>query len=158
MPTKKNKLRLIGRREFVNFPLLDIYNVEAKIDTGAYTSSIHCEDIFVHTKDDKPVLSFKIVLNDQHDGKVQEFEEFSKKKIKNSFGEMEERYIIKTLIVIGKKKIRSTLSLSNRDTMRYPVLIGRKLVKGKFLIDANQIHTGGKKIKEELIKLTQIKK
>ena len=56
---------------------------------------------------------------------------------------MEERFVIKTLIRLGKKKIWSTISLSNRDNMRYPVLIGRRLLKGKFLIDVNKIHTGG---------------
>jgi hypothetical protein len=56
---------------------------------------------------------------------------------------MEERYVIKTLIKVGRKKIMSTISLSNRDNLRYPVLIGRRLLKGKFLIDVNQIHTGG---------------
>lgn len=59
---------------------------------------------------------------------------------------MEERYIVKTLMVIGKKKIRATVSLTNRGTMRYPVLIGRKPLKGKFLIDVNKLHTGGIKL------------
>ncbi|MBA3679873.1 MAG: ATP-dependent zinc protease [Bacteroidetes bacterium] len=155
MQVKKHKLRLIGRREFVDFPLLGVFNIEAKIDTGAYTSSIHCEEIFTKIENEKTVLYFTVV-NDGH--KMQRFEDFSQKKIKNSFGEMEERYIIKTVVKIGKKKIASTVSLSDRGNMRYPVLIGRRLVKGKFIIDANQIHTGGKKIKEVFIKLTQTNK
>lgn len=154
MQIKKHKLRLIGRREFVDFPLLGVFNIEAKIDTGAYTSSIHCEEIFTKTENEKQVLYFTLV-NDDH--KMQRFDDFTQKKIKNSFGEMEERYIIKTLIKIGRKKIISTVSLSDRGNMRYPVLIGRKLVKGKFIIDANQIHIGGIKIKEGFIKYTQTK-
>ena len=59
---------------------------------------------------------------------------------------MEERYIIKTIIKLGKKSIRTTLSLSDRENMRYPVLIGRRLLKGKFIVDANKIHTGGLRI------------
>jgi hypothetical protein len=50
MLTKKNSLKLIGRREFVDFPLLGVYHVEAKIDTGAYTSSIHCSEIYIKTE------------------------------------------------------------------------------------------------------------
>jgi len=61
---------------------------------------------------------------------------------------MEERYVIQTQIKIGRKKIRSTISLSNRDNMRYPVLIGRRLLKAKFLIDVNQIHTNGIRLKK----------
>ena len=71
------------------------------------------------------------------------FEAYSQKKIKNSFGEIEERYIIKTLISIGGKKINTTISLSDRESMRYPVLIGRRLLKGRFLVDVNQIYTNG---------------
>jgi hypothetical protein len=136
----KNKMKLIGRREYVDFPSLGILNMEAKVDTGAYTSSLHCENIVINYENSKPILYFTI---DQSVEKKYRFEEFGQKTIKNSFGEMEERYVIKTTVHIGKKKILSTISLSNRDNMRYPVLIGRRLLKGKFLIDVNQIHTGG---------------
>lgn len=152
MLTKKNSLKLIGRREFVDFPLLGVYRVEAKIDTGAYTSAIHCKNISVINENDKQVLCFDLALDNKQTQQSLRFEEFTQKKIKNSFGEMEERYIIKTLIAIGGKKIMSTVSLSDRESMRYPVLIGRKLVKGKFIIDVHQIHTGGIKINEQIIK------
>ncbi len=137
---KKSRIKLIGRREFVDFPVLGIFKMEAKIDTGAYTSSIHCENITINYENSKPILYFTIQLGEI---KTFRFEEYTQKKIKNSFGEMEERYVIKTLITVGKKRIRSTISMSNRDNMRYPVLIGRRLLKAKFLIDVNQIHTNG---------------
>ena len=140
MPLKKHKIKLIGRREFVDFPVLGITGMEAKIDTGAYTSSIHCENITVNYENSKPILYFTI---QQTDPKTLRFEDFTSKKIKNSFGIMEERYVIKTLVRIGGKKIWLTISLADRDAMRYPVLIGRRLLKGKFLIDANRLHTGG---------------
>ncbi len=140
-------MRLIGRREYVDFPLLELSNVEAKIDTGAYTSSIHCENISVKQISGKAVLYFTIALNtDSGLKKEYTFYEFTTKKIKNSFGEMEERYLIRTLLKIGKKNIHVSLSLSNRDSMRYTVLIGRKPLKGKFLIDVKQLHVGGQKI------------
>lgn len=133
-------MKVIGRREMVDFPLLSISKMEAKMDTGAYTSSLHCENILINYENSKPILYFTIK---QTESKTYRFEEYGQKKIKNSFGEMEERYVIKTIICIGKKRIHSTISLSNRDNMRYPVLIGRRLLKRKFLIDVNQIHTGG---------------
>jgi len=134
-------IKLIGRREYVNFPLLNITKVEAKIDTGAYTCAIHCKNIIYHQSENKPYLLVQFLDNTVH-----QIHEFTKKKIKNSFGEMEERYIIKTLIVIGRKKINTTISLSDRGNMRYPVLIGRKLLKGKFIVDVNQIYTNGIRI------------
>lgn len=144
---KKHRIKIIGRREFTNFPVLGIPTVEAKVDTGAYTSSLHVETITINYENSKPILYFTIGLENPV---VLRFEEFAQKKIKNSFGEMEERYVIRTLIKIGRKQIWSTISLSNRDNMRYPVLIGRRLLKGKFLIDVNQIHTGGISLKKAI--------
>lgn len=148
MKKSKNRIRLIGRREFVDFPELKLFSVEAKIDTGAYTSSVHCSDIEIRTVEGKPVLCFKLLdtSHPEFSKHICQFSDFFKKKIKNSFGEMEERYIIKTIIKLGKKNIRTTLSLSDRENMRYPVLIGRRLLKGKFIVDANKIHTGGLRI------------
>jgi hypothetical protein len=136
--TTKPKIKLIGRREFVSFPLLNISKVEAKIDTGAYTCAIHCKNILLKNHNNTQVLTFQLL-----DDTIYSFNEFTRKKIKNSFGEMEERYIIKTQIIIGRKKIKTTISLSDRENMRYPVLIGRRLLKGKFIIDVNLIYTNG---------------
>ena len=132
------KIKLIGRRELVSFPLLNINKAEAKIDTGAYTCAIHCKNIVLKTNTDLPLLTFQLL-----DDRIYSFDQFTKKNIKNSFGEMEERYIIKTVIVIGKKKIKSTISLSDRENMRYPVLIGRRLLKGKFIVDVRKVYTNG---------------
>ena len=138
MLDNKPKIKLIGRRELVNFPLLNLLHIEAKIDTGAYTSAIHCKKIVQKTENNKLILCFQSLDDVEHC-----FETYSRKKIKNSFGEIEERYIIKTLIVIGGKKIKTTISLSDRESMRYPVLIGRRLLKGRFIVDVNQIYTNG---------------
>ena len=136
----KHKVKVIGRREFISFPDLGISNVEAKIDTGAYTSSLHCENIEIITENNHHVLYVKLNLNGEKEFR---FENFIQKKIKNSFGEMEERFVIRTHISLAKKRILASISLSNRDNMRYPVLIGRRMLKGKFIIDVNRIHTGG---------------
>ncbi len=140
MSKSQNKIRLIGRREYVDFPELKLFSVEAKIDTGAYTSSLHCKNIRLENKS----LVFET------DAGKHEFSDFFRKKIKNSFGEMEERYIIKTSVKLGKKTIRTTISLSDRENMRYPVLIGRRMLKGKFLIDVNKIHIGGIRINKTI--------
>lgn len=143
---RKHRIRLIGRREFVNIPALGITGIEAKIDTGAYTSSLHCEKINVENEDGREVLYFTIEPGENV--RVFRFENFSRKKIKNSFGEMEERYVIRTGVNIGRKSIVSVISLSNRDNMRYPLLLGRRLLKKKFLIDVSRTHTGGISIKK----------
>lgn len=144
MRTNKT-LKLIGRREYVDFPELNIFRIEAKIDTGAYTSALHCKDINIKQVNGKELLCFKLLDEKHPEYNEQEhcFEDFIQKNIKSSSGEKELRYVIKTLIILGRKRIRTTVSLADRANMRYPVLIGRKMIKNKFIIDVAQIHTGG---------------
>ena len=156
MSAPGNKIRLIGRMEFIDFPELNLLGLEAKMDTGAYTSAIHCSRIYVHSKDNKETLCFKIpnTTSSEQSTTLYEMEKFSRKIIKNSFGEVEERYIIKTKIRLGKKTVLSTISLSDRESMRFPVLIGRRFLKGNFIVDVNREKTGGllfKKIIKEYI-------
>lgn len=127
--TKHTKPKqIIGRKELVDFPELGIKGIAAKIDTGAYSSTLHCHEITIKGG----ALCFKV----QKD-KEQCFREFTEKKIKNSFGEVEKRYMIKTRIKIAGRVIKSIISLTDRGTMRYPVLIGRKLLKNKFVVDVS---------------------
>lgn len=141
-------IRVIGRREFVDLPLLNILNTEAKIDTGAFSSAIHCEDIKVIKENGKEFLTFTLPAEfyPQNTTQFHKTDTFSKKKIKNSFGEAEERYVIRTQIRMGRKLINADFSLSDRKSMRYPILIGRRAIKGKFIIDVKQIHLNGKKL------------
>ena len=142
---KRSNLKLIGRREYVDFPELNLFGLEGKIDTGAYTSALHCHDIEVRNISGKQTLCFFLLdpLHPEYNEQEHRFTEFSQKTIKSSLGDVEERYIIKTLIILGGKKIRTAISLTHRGGMRYPVLIGRKMIKNKFIIDVKQIHTKG---------------
>jgi len=127
--------QIIGRKELVDFPELGITGIYAKIDTGAYSNTLHCHDIHVQGE----MLCFK-VLDPTHpvfSRKEHSFSEFSQKKIKNSFGEVEKRYMIKTKIKIAGRVIKSIISLTDRATMRYPVLIGRRLLRNKFVVDVS---------------------
>lgn len=129
---------VIGRTEMVDFPRLNLYNIPAKIDTGAYSSSLHCHNIY--ELDD--VLYFQLADPSEPTKKLkpQRFELYSQKSIKNSFGEMELRYTIKTTVRLGKKQVNTSINLSNRGLMKYPVLIGRKLLKGNFLVDVDLVN------------------
>lgn len=139
--TERNKI-IIGRREKVDFPELGLFDIEAKIDTGAYTTALHCHDIQVVNRDGRDVLCFKLLdpTHPEYNEKQQCFTSFSTKDIKNSFGEKESRYVIKTLVRIGRKRIRTVISLTDRGNMRYPVLIGRKMLRGKFMVDVSALY------------------
>jgi hypothetical protein len=133
----KEKLT-IGRREVIDFPELGLYGITAKVDTGAYTTALHCHDI----REDNGVLYFKLLdpTHPDYNQQEQKFSEYFQKEIKNSFGEVEKRYIIKTIVKIGSKRIKSVISLTDRGTMRYPVLIGRKLLKSRFIVDVSLLN------------------
>ena len=120
--------QIIGRRELVDFPELGVIGIEAKIDTGAYSNTLHCSEMEVRERK----LFFKVLNEKEHC-----FENFSQKKIKNSFGEAEKRYVIKTKIRIAGRTIKSIISLTDRGNMRYAVLIGRRLLKNKFVVDVS---------------------
>jgi hypothetical protein len=141
------ELQTIGRRERVSFPELGLKNVEAKIDTGAYTAALHCSKIWTEEVENIPTLFFKL-LDESHPNynqKVFHFSVFGKRKIKNSSGVFESRFTIKTAIRIGRKKIQASISLTDRGGMKYPVLIGRKLLNKRFVVDVSKLNLLEKK-------------
>lgn len=148
MPEKKPK-KTIGRRELVDFPDLGLTGIQAKIDTGAYTTALHCHNIHVREENGQRVLCFHLLdpAHPEYNGQEKCFAEFSEKQIKNSFGEVEHRYIIKTRVRIARKLIKSVISLTDRGNMRYPVLIGRKLLKNRFTVDVAELNLWEKKKK-----------
>ncbi|MDQ3110789.1 MAG: RimK/LysX family protein [Bacteroidota bacterium] len=135
---KKPPVEIIGRREIVNFPDLGLFGLVAKIDTGANTTALHCHDVRV----ENGVLFFKLLdeSHPEYDDREHRFEQFEEKLIRNSFGQSELRYVVRTTIVLGNRKIRSIISLSDRAQMRYPVLIGRRLLKNRFNVDVSLLN------------------
>jgi len=131
---------VLGRVEKVNFPNLQLFDIDAKIDTGAYTTALHCHDIIERIENNKKKLFFKLLDPSHPDYNEREivFNEYEKKKIKNSFGDFEERFVIKTTIEIKNRKIKTLMSLTDRGSMKYPVLIGRRLLRSKFIVDVSK--------------------
>ena len=130
-------LRLIGRRDRIDLPGLGYWNIKAKVDTGAYGSAIHCSHMKVVQRDGKPCLSF-MLLDPEHPEfreEVHYASHFHEKVVKNSSGEGEQRYIIKTEVVLFGKSIPTEFSLTDRSDMKYPVLLGRKFLRRRFIVD-----------------------
>ncbi len=61
MKNKIHKLVVIGRQEHISFPELNLFEIDAKIDTGAYSTTIHCHDVEVKNINGKKVLCFKLL-------------------------------------------------------------------------------------------------
>lgn len=129
-------MQILGRSDRVDFPKLGLENIHAKVDTGAYTCSLHCSSAQVV----KGKLEF-VLLDEEHPeftGMKFTFKKFTQREVKNSFGEAEMRFIIKTTIKIFDRRIRAEFSLSDREKLRFPVLLGRKILRNRFLIDVTQ--------------------
>lgn len=130
----------IGRRDFINLPQFELTNIVAKVDTGAYGCSLHCHKIEVENVNGEKILKFKL-LDPQHpeyEDKYYYTTNFTDKQVKNSGGQVEHRYAIKTKVHIFHKTYIVEFSLANRKKMKYPILIGRKFLSKKFIVDVSR--------------------
>jgi hypothetical protein len=144
---------IIGRKDVADFESLDLYGIEVKVDTGAYTSSFHCHRIKRFKEGDENWVNCNF-LDPQHP-KYHE-KEFSFKihkirKVKSSNGAVEERISIKTEIKLFNKKMPIELTLTERADMKHPVLLGRKFISKRFLVDTSvkNLSYTGKRIEVE---------
>lgn len=129
-------MNIMGRYDRVDLPELGLYDIHAKVDTGAYTCSLHCHKAEI--VDGKLVF---ILLDEEHPeftGMRFTSDKWEKRDIKNSFGEVERRYVIFTTIKIFSEDIVAEFSLSNRGSLKFPILIGRKILRDRFLIDVTK--------------------
>jgi hypothetical protein len=133
-----NSQKIIGRVERITFPELGIKNVHAKVDTGADLSSIWATGIH----EENGILTFKLFgkKSPHYTGKEIIFSQphYLLTRIANSFGHKELRYVVKLQINLGGRTIVGTFTLSDRSRKTYPVLIGRKLLNRKFLVDVSK--------------------
>ena len=128
---------IIGRSEVLTFVGTEAVNVPAKTDTGAYRSAVHATNIV----EENGVLSFDLLGGHPVCGAMTHrivAEEFQKVWIANSFGHREERYEVKLKVKVGPKVFHARFTLADRSKKIYPILLGRKLLNGRFLVDSQE--------------------
>ncbi|WP_420385060.1 ATP-dependent zinc protease [Roseivirga sp.] len=130
----------IGRADKIDLPDFQLFDIDAKVDSGAYTSAINCSRVKVKKVNGESVLSFYIPGNRIHEKKARKFSttNFVQKRIKSSNGEIEERYVVRTHVELFGHKILAEFSLSDRSKMKYPILLGRKLLRLGFVVDVRK--------------------
>jgi len=133
----KNKLAELGWREYVDLPDLEIVGVKAKIDTGAKTSCIHAFSVETFEKNNEVWVRFGVhpyqgdkVTEVWCESLVVDYRE-----VTDSGGHMEMRYVIASKLVIGQHEFEAELTLTNRDNMRFRMLLGRRAMKGRFTVN-----------------------
>jgi len=135
-----NYKTVIGRAENIDFIIGDSQydSLPAKVDTGAYSSSIWASDIKEHDGE----LTFKLLGkgHEAYTGEEIRVKKYQVVKIENSFGKSEQRYGVMLRVRFCGKRVTTFFTLADRSKKIYPVLIGRKLLKGRNLVDVSLGH------------------
>lgn len=133
----RNYKTIIGRAEPIDFidGSTEYGMVPAKIDSGAYSSSVWASDI--REEGEELVFTLFGKGHDAFTGQQIRTKKYQVVKIENSFGKSERRYGVMLRVRFCGKKVTSFFTLADRSKKIYPVLIGRKLLKNRFLVDVS---------------------
>ncbi len=139
-------LTTIGWREWGALPELNIPAIKAKVDTGAKTSALHAFNIKAFTRNNNDFVSFNMHPIQKNNTFILECEApiLDKRLVKDSGGHEELRYVIETSFVLGNKQMIIEMTLTNRDNMRFKMLLGRRAMKNKFCVDPAKSYLCGK--------------
>lgn len=136
MLAKKVDKKTIGRIEKVDFPYLGVMGIHARVDTGAQTSAIWVSKVL--EQDGRLGVVFFGEGSALYDGVMHYFDDFTLGMVASSNGQAEPRYKIRLSVRIGGKRIRARFTLADRSAQVYPVLIGRNILRGKFIVDVKE--------------------
>ena len=141
--------QIIGWREHVGLPELGITSLNVKIDTGARTSALHAHVVKVSEVDGVSMVEFDLLNVEDKVGSRHVFPIFDKRAVKNTSGVPEERYVIKTLMVLGRRRWPIEITLADRTEMTHDMILGRIAVRRRNLfIDAGRSYLAGDPVRK----------
>lgn len=150
---EKNQKLSIGWQEWVALPMLKIPAIKAKIDTGAKTSSLHAYNIRQFKEGNIDFVSFLVhPLQKNNSIRISCFAPiFDIRGVMSSNGHVEQRYVIKSLLCLGSNSWEIELTLSNRDPLRFRMLLGREALGSKVLIHPSKALCIARYTKDQLL-------
>lgn len=128
----------IGWCELVDLPDFGLTGLHAKIDSGARTSSLHAVRIRPFERDGEDWVAFTVPRSPEHAAKRVEAKVHDHRPIKSSNGKVQQRYVIETLITLGPLTWSGHITLANRQSMAFPMLIGRRALRRGFLVNSGK--------------------
>jgi ribosomal protein S6--L-glutamate ligase len=147
----QNKI-ILGCEEWCSFPELGIPTIKARVDSGAKTSALHAVNIAPFVKDERNWVRFDInpIQNNVKTIIHCEAPLVDKRVVKSSSGYREHRYVIQTSLDIGNSKWLIEMTLTNRDSMGFRMLLGREAMSGRVLVDPEQKYLLGQPTADSL--------
>jgi len=132
---------LIGRQEYLDFPEWDLHHLRVKIDTGACSSALDVAAYELKEGPDGQLIAYlRLALNRRHPGRLTEVKTPVVKMVmvRSSIGMRESRPLIETLMRLGPIDKRIRLTITNRASMRFRMILGREALAGNFIVDVSQ--------------------
>lgn len=143
---------IVGSEEWCSLPSIGIPTIKARVDSGAKTSALHAINIKTYTKDNQEWVKFDVnpIQNNAKalihcDAKL-----IDQRIVKSSSGFREKRYVIQTQVSLGGKTWEIEVTLTNRDSMGYRMLLGREAMSGRVMVDPEQKFVLGQPSNEKL--------
>jgi hypothetical protein len=155
-PKRKDRV-VVGWREWLSLPELHVMQIKAKVDTGARTSALHAEDIRYVRRRGGTLVQF-VVTTEQEGTLVRTVAIaplLDERKVRSSNGTAELRPVIETRVRLGEREWSIEVTLTRRDMMGFPMLLGRQAVKGHAVVDPGRSFLNGKTV-VRAVKLTEV--
>lgn len=139
------QLTQVGWREWLALPQLGIARIKAKVDTGARTSCLHAFHLEPFTRQGEEWLKIWLHPEQKNTQRIHECTApiLEQRQVTDSGGHQELRYVIATDVQLGSHKFQAEFTLTNRDTMKFRMLLGREALKYRFLVNPQASYLQG---------------
>lgn len=133
----------LGWREWLSLPHLGIAAIRAKIDTGARSSALHVEHLVTHRQGDVEWVEFSVRTGPEERLSLCRAPVLYRRHVTDSGGHTTERVFIRTLLLLGGRRRRIDINLTDRRNMLFPMLLGRTAMTGRFVVDPGRSYLLG---------------
>lgn len=139
-------MRILGWREWIELPALNLPPLEAKMDTGAESSALHAVQIEAFRRRGRGWLRFYLNLNagQSHYYRCEALQ-LGERLVRNSSGLASMRPVIRTELQLMGEQWPIEITLTDRESMQYRMLLGRSAIAGRFLIDPKRSFLAGRR-------------